>query len=229
MIRTARKIAPLRAAYRRLSWLSSALLNPELARVLSVVRPYTMLSPGQLRNAHDAVRSVEERKIPGAIVECGCWRGGCGALMAWTAGRSRTTWLFDSFQGLPAPKEIDGPDAVALEGRLVASIDDVRQVLELLHATAEIRPGWFSDTLPVARPQIGPIAVLRLDGDWYESTKVCLEQLFELVSPGGIVILDDYDYWQGCRAAADEFLASRGITVHMTPIALNGGRQFVKS
>jgi hypothetical protein len=227
LIRTAGKIAPLRAAYRWLSWRTATLLNPELARAMTAVQPYTMLSPGQLRNAYRAVRHVKEKNIPGAIVECGCWRGGCGALMAW-AGRPRTTWLFDSFQGLPAPTALDGPEAPSLEGKLVASIDEVREVLKRLGTDAQIRAGWFAQTIPAARELIGPIAVLRLDGDWYESTKICLENLYDLVSPGGVVILDDYDYWRGCRAATDEFFAARKITAKKTSIDISGGRQFIK-
>src|SRR5206468_5440405 len=123
---------------------------------------------------------------------------------------------------------LDGTEAREYAGKVVASERDVLEILSKLGVGGEVRKGWFESTVPRASGEIGPIAVLRLDGDWYESTKVCLENLYELISPGGIVILDDYDYWQGCRAAADEFLARRGITVRMTLIALNGGRQFVK-
>ncbi|HUP59862.1 MAG TPA: TylF/MycF/NovP-related O-methyltransferase [Thermoanaerobaculia bacterium] len=82
----------------------------------------------------------------------------------------------------------------------------------------EIRKGWFQDTLPSAKHEIGSIAVLRLDGDWYESTRVCLDNLYDLVAPGGYVIIDDYNYWEGCKRAVDEFLAARGLGVALVAV-----------
>jgi hypothetical protein len=85
-----------------------------------------------------------------------------------------------------------------------------------------IRQGWFQETLPVAKHEIGPIAVLRLDGDWYDSTKVCLENLYDLVTVGGFVLIDDYGYWEGCRRAVDEFLASRKLEVALNAVDDSG-------
>jgi hypothetical protein len=82
--------------------------------------------------------------------------------------------------------------------------------------------GWFQDTLPVTRAKIGPIAVLRLDGDWYESTKVCFENLFDQVSNNGFVILDDYFSCFGCKKATDEFLAARGKAYPIIPDGRGG-------
>lgn len=82
--------------------------------------------------------------------------------------------------------------------------------------------GWFQETLPVVGESIGPIAILRLDGDWYASTKVCLEYLFDEVVPGGIVIIDDYGAYEGCRRAVDEFLVSRNITGYLHNIDHTG-------
>ena len=78
--------------------------------------------------------------------------------------------------------------------------------------------GWFQDTLILNQIRIGPIALLRIDGDWYESTKVCLECLFDNVANGGYVIIDDYGFFPGCRKAVDEFLASRGLKVQFIPV-----------
>jgi hypothetical protein len=219
----ARRIGPVK----RLMWHRSAFFDPDMVRVFDIVRPYTMLSGGQLHNAVEVVRNVERRQIPGALVECGVWRGGCSALMAWV-GRPRTMWMFDSFEGLPDPGPLDGTEAEQYAGRVVASENDAREVLAKVGVTAEIRKGWFESTVPRASGEIGPIAVLRLDGDWYESTKVCLEHLYDLVSPGGVIILDDYDRWPGCRTAVDEFLSSRKIVVEMSRISAGGGRQFAK-
>lgn len=218
-----RQIPPIR----RLMWMRSASFDPNVIRAFDIARPYTMLSGGQLHNAVEAVRRVDREKIPGALVECGVWRGGCLALMAWLSPKRRT-WGFDSFQGLPNPETLDGADAVGWGGQLEASEAIVHEVLAKIGAKAEIRRGWFVDTIPAAARDIGPIAVLRLDGDFYESTKVCLEHLYAQVSPDGVVIIDDYDRWEGCRIAVDEFLQSNGIVPKFTRISAGGGQQFIK-
>lgn len=85
---------------------------------------------------------------------------------------------------------------------------------ELLH----YHVGWFQETLPTVNETIGPIAILRLDGDWYASTKTCLEYLFDKVVRGGIVIIDDYGTYDGCRRAVDEFMKNEGVQVYLAPI-----------
>lgn len=208
-----------------------------------------MVSNARLRNVYDVARLLEDRRVLGAFVECGVWRGGSAAVMAAVtakAGSGRSVWLLDSFEGLPEPTELDGGEATAYAGQrnsgklqpieqLVAPIDDVREVMRKVgidERALVFRKGWFQDTLPQARGEIGPIALLRLDGDWYESTKVCLEQLYDLVAPGGAVVIDDYDYWEGCRRAVDEFLARQPSPVHLLPVRKHGlfadGRYFFK-
>ena len=81
-----------------------------------------------------------------------------------------------------------------------------------------IHKGWFQETIPVAAPSIGPLAVLRIDGDWYESTRVCLAGLYDNVVDGGFVIIDDYGTFVGCAKAVDEFLHDRGLTVELVAI-----------
>jgi hypothetical protein len=87
-------------------------------------------------------------------------------------------------------------------------LDEIKVPKELAH----FHVGWFQNTIPVDAGQLGPIALLRLDGDWYDSTKICLEHLYPLLSPGGIIILDDYYCWEGCRKATDEYRQKNGIT-----------------
>ena len=155
------------------------------------------------------------RAVRGAIVECGVWRGGMSAALAMTLGPERVYWLFDSFEGLPEAQPIDGPSAAAwqanttgphyydnccateeeaAEAMCAAGVPDVR-----------IRKGWFADTLPMADFPEG-IALLRLDGDWYDSTRQGLE-LFPNVNEGGIVIVDDYFAWDGCARAVHDYLS----------------------
>jgi hypothetical protein len=203
------------------------------------VLPNTMLSAPRLLNAYDVVRQVEDDGVDGAIVECGVWSGGGIGLMALASRRygtaPRTFHLFDSFEGLPQPSVHDEevlaafalghPELVPDDGsdpaRLVAigacegdTIEAVRDLflrrLRVAEDRVVIHAGWFQDTVPAAAATIGPIAVLRLDGDWYESTKVCIENLYDHVAEGGFVIVDDYGDFTGCRKAVDEFLASRG-------------------
>jgi O-methyltransferase len=207
--------------------------EPEKRRVLKLVAPYTMVGRPRLLNAWDLVKRAELAGIEGAVVECGVFKGGTSAVMASAASATRKIWLFDSFEGLPEPKDIDGVKAREYAGgrsmgtlssieRCVGPLASVHELFfDVLHidpSRVEIRKGWFQDTVPKARHEIGPIAVLRLDGDWYESTQVCLEHLYDLVVPNGFVIIDDYGYWEGCRRAVDEFVSARELSVDPIPI-----------
>jgi O-methyltransferase len=107
-------------------------------------------------------------------------------------------------------------------GANVASVDDVKTLffkkLRLQENAVSIVKGWFQNTLPRYKRQIGSIAILRIDGDWYESTKVCLEQLYDNVVKGGYVIIDDYGYYPGCKKAVDEFVTGRQLDVDLIPV-----------
>lgn len=216
--------------HRRILMRRAAAGDREKLRAVQLVQPYTMVGFGRLISAYDAVRVVDREHVPGAIVECGVFKGGSTAVMTMAASPERKIWMFDSFEGLPEPGALDGEQAVTYAGnrgggalapidRCVGPLETVEHlffdVLRIDRARVFIRKGWFQDTLPAARHEIGPIAVLRLDGDWYESTKVCLDNLYDLVSPGGYVIIDDYGYWEGARKAVDEFLAARGLAVEL--------------
>jgi len=219
--------------------------HPEKRRLFLRVKPYTMSSVRRLDNVYQLANAVETAQLPGAFVECGVWNGGCGAVMAYVAKRAnsgRVTWFFDSFEGLPEPVALDGTNAALYarsrtSGELktidqcVGSQERVEEVLfdrlRIDRAAVQIRKGWFQNTIPAAANEIGPIAILRLDGDWYESTKVCLENLFDNVVPNGYVIIDDYGFWEGCAKAVDEFLERRGLSVTLEPIDY-AGRYFQK-
>lgn len=198
----------------------------ETSRLVELVRPFSMVAEPTLRDLELRVNEILDAGVPGDFVECGVWRGGSAFLMAEVLKRrgedSRKVWLFDSFEGLPPPQAIDGPAAAAYaEDRespryfdnCRAAVEEVRsnaRALELEGLT-RIVPGWFDDTLPATVDEIGPIALLRLDCDWYESVLLCLETLYDHVSPGGLTILDDYYQWDGCAIAAHEFLARRAL------------------
>ncbi len=201
------------------------------------VSPYAQQNYASLSNVYDLSTLVERNNVPGSLVECGVWRGGCAAVMATVAARAkshRKIWLFDSFEGMPeATQEDVGEEAKRLArgmmngnlspvGANVASVDDVKTLffkkLRLQEKAVSIVKGWFQNTLPRYKRQIGSIAILRIDGDWYESTKVCLEQLYDNVVKGGYVIIDDYGYYPGCKKAVDQFVTGRQLEVDLIPV-----------
>lgn len=204
---------------------------------------YSMGGRKALENAFEVVLLAEKRQIPGALVECGVAEGGTSAMMALTSkqfGRQpRQKWLFDSYEGLPEPTAEDYVDGKA--GEFIrplpkgACLGTVEQVGKLMFSTLglpkeeiNLVKGWFQDTVPNYRDKIGRIAVLRLDGDWYDSTKIPLENFYDSVAPGGFVIIDDYATCFGSRRAVDEFCAARGLKVALHPDG-RGGVWFEKA
>ena len=145
-------------------------------------------------------------------------------------GEARKLWIYDTFEGLPPPSE-DDPDyelAKAREGECRGEYDEVRGLLERLQILDGVQmvKGLFQDTVPVT--EVEQISLLHLDGDWYDSTMVCLEHLYDKVSPGGVIQIDDYGHWAGARKALHEFLDRRGDKVSLRYLDYTG-RQFVKS
>lgn len=158
--------------------------------------------------------------VDGCVVECGTWKGGMIAGIASRLG-NRKYFLFDSFEGLPEVQEIDGAAAKEWQqntqapdyfDNCKAAKEDAEKAMQLSGAKdATIIKGWFNETLPhFDRSQ--QIAVLRLDGDWYESTMCCLDNLYDYVAPGGVIIFDDYYAWDGCARAVHDFLSKRKLS-----------------
>jgi O-methyltransferase len=160
---------------------------------------------------------AEVKDISGDIVECGTWRGGMIAGIADVLGPDRHYHLFDSYEGLPPATEIDGEAALAWQrdtsnpgyyNNCSASEDEAKQAMSMSVATDyTLVKGWFSETLPCA--SVGPIALLRMDADWYDSTKAILDNLADCVVPGGLIIVDDYYVYQGCARAVNECAVAR--------------------
>ena len=156
------------------------------------------------------------KNLPGAIVECGTWKGGMIAGLACLFGAQRSYYLFDSFEGLPPAKEIDGEAARRWQANTKsptyfdncrASIEDAEKAMQRAGIRdARIIKGWFEDTLPKTAISDG-IVILRMDGDWYDSTMCILNNLFHQVVPGGCLIIDDYHCWDGCSKAIHDFLS----------------------
>jgi len=156
-------------------------------------------------------------------------------------GIEPTTWLFDSFEGLPEPTAEDGilrkPQGKdksswdLAKGYCLGTQEEVEDLLfnefGFNRDKVHLVKGWFQDTLPVYRDRVGDIAVLRIDGDWFESTRCCLENLYDNVVKGGYVIIDDYAL-VGCRKAMDEFFAGRGKDMPEVVLDSRGGGWFKK-
>ncbi len=154
-------------------------------------------------------------QLEGDYVECGVWRGGMSAAIAEILNKDKTIHLFDSFEGLPPAKEIDGKEALAWQkdvnspfyfSNCKADESYAEQALDLAGCkNYKIHKGWFNQTLPNFKNQ--KIGILRLDGDWYDSILDCFENLFPQVIEGGIVLLDDYYTWDGCSKAVHDYLS----------------------
>ncbi len=157
----------------------------------------------------------------GAFVECGVAKGGSLAMMAAYAG-DRTVWGFDSFEALPELTPEDGGSGSHFVGvkcsgpQGEAAVPDTFRRAGVAMDRVRVVKGWFSDTLPAVKAEIGPIAILRVDADWYEASRYVLEALYAQVIPGGVVLIDDYDSFAGCRRAVDEFRAGVecGVLLH---------------
>lgn len=188
------------------------------------VAPFTMTAPESVALLADAVRYVVDEGVPGAIVECGVWRGGSMMAVAKTlldgGSGERDLYLFDTFEGMTDPTERDrdqlGRSAESLLAAETATadshlwarapLDGVRKVMESVGYPASrlhFVKGRVEETVPEHAPE--SISLLRLDTDWYESTLHELEHLYPRLSAGGVLILDDYGRWQGAREATDEY------------------------
>ena len=205
------------------------------------VQPYTMTSPQRIRALCSAVRYIESAAIEGAVVECGVWRGGSMMAVARTlsniSAANRDLYLFDTFEGMTEP----GPHDVAITGETAKCLleqgarteEDLvwcyapgERVAEALALTKypkrliHLIPGRVEQTLVTAAPK--HIALLRLDTDWYESTRYEMEILFPRLRRGGVLIIDDYGHWQGARRAVDEYVNGHQIKLLLHPIDYTG-------
>ncbi|HEX9983151.1 MAG TPA: TylF/MycF/NovP-related O-methyltransferase [Thermoanaerobaculia bacterium] len=203
-------------------------LEPEFLELYELCREQTMTSLERMYALWSATRHVVENGLAGDFVECGVWRGGSVMLMALTLLRhgdtSRDVWLYDTFGGMTAPS---ADDVQTMSGRAASDIlrehprtpDDPfwgiaprtgveRNLRRTGYPFERFRfvEGDVATTLPETAP--ASIALLRLDTDWYASTRQELEQLYPRLVRGGVLIIDDYGYWRGARKATDEFFST---------------------
>jgi hypothetical protein len=216
--------------------------DPAARATIERVRGCTMLDVERLFSLIQAVRYVVRESIPGDLVECGVWRGGAAMAAALTltecGDTARRIHLFDTFEGMPAPSERDysasvgeAPPAETFrtladgEGRstwLRVGIDEVRANLATVEPDASrfvLVQGRVEETIPGTAPE--RVALLRLDTDWYASTRHELTHLFPRLSARGVLILDDYYYWGGSREAADEYVREHRIPIFLSKVAIS--------
>jgi len=196
--------------------------------LIDEIRPFSMATKHRMAAMIDAVKYVALAKIPGVIVECGVYRGANMMLAARTLRELNVTdrelYLYDTFEGMPPPtdedKEYTGVSAKSLmmtqeKGTGVwcdASIQDVRANMGSTGYPPDriyYVQGMVENTIPTTIPD--KIALLRLDTDWYASTKHELEHLYPLLETGGVLLIDDYGHWQGARQAVDEYFSNIGM------------------
>jgi len=227
--------AELRATKRKLRRARAELraaqsgLPPAVERTIARVRAehLTFLKPERLRELARAVRDIEEGGVPGVVIEAGTARGGSAIVLAAAKSPERPMKVYDVFGMIPPPGEHDGADVHERYAKIAAGdargvggetyygyrddlYDEVTESFARLGVPVaendvELIRGLFEDTIELD----GPVAFAHLDGDWYESTMTCLQRIAPLLSPGGRIVLDDYDKWSGCRAAVDEYFAGR--------------------
>lgn len=190
-------------------------------------RGLTFLEEPALNDLYDAVRRIEQSRMPGALVEAGCAEGGSAIVLATAKSASRPLYVYDVFGMIPPPSERDGEDihrryevikggqSEGLHGRqyygYVPNLLDVVVGHFRDHGVpvdahnVHLVKGLFQDTMHLDEP----VALAHVDGDWYESVMTCLERLTPRLVPGGVLVIDDYDAWSGCRTAVDEYFKGR--------------------
>ncbi|ETR65561.1 MAG: macrocin-O-methyltransferase [Candidatus Magnetoglobus multicellularis str. Araruama] len=186
--------------------------------LVSTVQNYTMLSEPRLFSLFSLAKSVCLKDIPGNFVECGVAAGGASGLLSAVikrySKRPRLLYAFDSFEGMPEPSIhdtlINGKSADSTgwaTGTCSATEQSLLEVCKRLGTTDIVKPikGYFEQTLPTMKKQIGNIAFLHMDGDWYESTKAILQNLYHRIVDNGIIQVDDYGHWAGCKKAIHEY------------------------
>jgi O-methyltransferase len=205
------------------------------AELCRLVGPYTMTTPPRIYALRRAVEYIATGPVEGAVVECGVWRGGSMMAVALTLLRlgvaDRDLYLFDTFSGMSDPGDEDvkhtgerAADVLAGASReshdwAVAPIEQVREaVLGVGYPEDRVHfvQGRVEDTVPANAP--AEIALLRLDTDWYSSTKHELVHLYPRLGRGGVLIVDDYAYWLGARQAVDEYIDEQGLSLLLNRI-----------
>lgn len=177
-------------------------------------KDFTMV-PEYLYNINLKLVNHYLKNVEGDVIECGVWKGGMSAGIAEMLGNERKYFLFDSFEGLPEVKEIDGIAAKEWQKNITgeeyydncnAPIEYADKAMKESKTDFKLIKGWFKDTLPKHNFE-NKIALLRLDGDWYDSTMECLKYIYPYIAENGLILIDDYYTWDGCSKAVHDYLS----------------------
>jgi len=205
--------------------------------ILEEVKAYTMTSPERIVSLVRAINYIEENDIEGCIVECGVWKGGSmmAALLA-LREKNRNIYLYDTFEGMSEPtnKDESYKNESAKEAYLTkneywkriecySALDEVKNNIHNINYPKDkinFIQGKVEETIPEIIPE--KIAVLRLDTDWYESTMHEMVHLFPKLVTGGVIIIDDYGHWKGCKKAVDEYISKNNIKLLLNRIDYTG-------
>jgi len=204
--------------------IAAGVSGPETYRERLFGFPMTMIGRPRLDNVETCLKQILADGVPGDCMETGVWRGGCtifmrGLLKAYGV-TDRTVWVADSFQGVPEPTlpQDEGHD-LHLDTKLAVPLEAVQENFRrygLLDEQVKFLPGWFEETMATA--PVERLSLLRLDGDLYSSTISVLDGMYERVSDGGFVIVDDYAALEPCRQATDDFRQRHGISDPIQPV-----------
>lgn len=218
----------------RLSERHEATTDPEFLVVYNIIKSYTMLGQSRLYSLYSLAKQVCDANLPGDFVECGVAGGGASALLGHVikkhSQRARRVYSCDTFSGMPEATLKDTSRGVSAQdlgwgaGTCAAPVESLAKVSELVGAKDVICPvkGLFRTTLPILRYKISSIALLHADSDWYDSTLDIFENLYELIEIGGIVQVDDYGYWDGCKEALRVFMSRHYISSRLNRIDASG-------
>lgn len=221
--------------------------DPRIKNILNAVSPYSMVHETGIIFTMASVIYAIKNNLPGVLLECGTWRGGCAVAMLLVQRELfgnvvKPVYMLDSFEGLPSVDSRDGPLAAAWQAgadkekffdNCKAAQKDLENLLSQHHFKESeyfVIRGWFDHTVPLVASELygQGIAVLRLDGDWYSSTDVALKHLCPITCERGIVIVDDYYAWDGCARAVHDYVSSVDLPYRIKSLPYNFGAYFVK-
>ena len=221
--------------------------DPRIKKILDAVTPYSMVHESGIIFTMAAVVYAIKNTLPGVVLECGTWRGGCSVAMLLVQRELfgkvlKPVYMLDSFEGLPAGDHRDGPLAAEWQAgadqdkyfdNCKAAQEDLQNLLkqhQFLAAEYKLVRGWFENTVPNVALELSEqgIAVLRLDGDWYASTDVSLRHLCPITSERGVVLIDDYYAWDGCARAVHDYLSRNDLPYRIKSLPYNFGAYFIK-